>query len=119
MDRYKNVRNVVIVLALAAAADLLPNGGRAASTFGAVLSIAFAAGLAYFAGRMYLEHRVTLYSLGDRHRGLLYGAVAVGIATIAAEPRMWQTGLGELAWFVILGLCVYTLLLVYRRARSL
>jgi len=31
---------------------------------------------------------------------------------------MGQTGLGEFAWFVLLGLAVYALMEVYRRWRS-
>jgi hypothetical protein len=31
---------------------------------------------------------------------------------------MWQTSLGELVWFVLVGLVVYGLLATYRHARS-
>ncbi len=73
----KNARNVAIILAIAAAVTILPGGGRAAALFGALLSIVFAAGVAFFAGRMYLERRVELYSLEDDHRAILYGSAAV------------------------------------------
>ena len=118
MDRGRTLRNVVIVLALAAAVDFLPQGGRTADTISAILAVGFGAGLALFAGRMYLEHRVTIYGLGDRHRALLYGALAVGAVTITAQPRMFQTGLGEFAWFVLLGGVVVALLTVFRHWRS-
>ena len=36
----------------------------------------------------------------------------------AARSRMWQTGLGELAWFVLAGLVAYALLEVYRHWRA-
>lgn len=118
MDRLRIARNVAIVALIAAAVQFLPGGGRVASTFAAALWVVFAAGLALFAYRLYREHRVTLYSLGDRHRALLYGAVAVGFVTVAAQPRMWSSGLGEFAWFALIGLCVYTLLAVYRHSRT-
>ena len=51
--------------------------------------------------RLYREHRVALHGLGDRHRALLYGAVAVGVFAYMARARMWQTGFGELAWFLL------------------
>ena len=73
--------------------------------------------IAYFAGRMYMEHRVALYSLGDRMRALLYGAVAVAVVTITAKTRMWQTGAGEVVWFVILGAVVYALIHIWRVSR--
>lgn len=118
MDTLKTARNVGIVLVIAAAVYFLPGGGRAASTFEAALWVAFGLGLGYLGLRLYREHRVAIYGLGDRHRGMLYGAVALGVFALTARARMWQTGIGELAWFVMAGLVVYALLEVYRRSRS-
>jgi hypothetical protein len=118
MDRLRVARNVAIIALIAAAVEFLPGGGRVATTFSDTLWVVFAAGLAYFAYRLYREHRITLYSLGDRHRALLYGALAVGFITAAAQPRMWRTGFGELAWFALIGVTVYTLIAVYRYSRT-
>ncbi|MFI5009448.1 MAG: hypothetical protein ACHQDY_04150 [Solirubrobacterales bacterium] len=118
VDRKKTALNVAIVLLIAAAVYFLPSGGRIANTFAAVLSVAFTAGLAYMAARLYRERRVDLYGLGDRHRALLYGALAVGVFAVAAKERMWLTGFGEFVWFVLVGLVVYTLIAVYRFART-
>jgi hypothetical protein len=57
-------------------------------------------------------------SLGDWHRGLLYVGIAVGVLLWAGRGRMWQTGLGELVWFLLLGFAVYALLEVFRHSRS-
>jgi hypothetical protein len=118
IDRKTTARNVAIILLIAAAVEFLPGGGRAANTFGAVLSVAFAAGLAYMGVRSYREHRVDVYGLGDRHRALLYGALGVGVVTVGAKERMWQTGFGEFMWFVLIGLVGYTLFAVYRYTRT-
>jgi len=118
MDRAKTARNVAIVVLIAAAVYLLPGGGRVASTFESLLFVAFAVGIGYVGLRAYREHRVALYSLGDRYRGLFYGALALGVVTVAARGRMWQTGLGELVWFILLGIVAYALVAVYRTWRS-
>jgi hypothetical protein len=118
MNRLGTVRNIAIVLLIAAAVEFLPGGGRLADTFGAVLLVAFYAGLAYLSLMLYREHRISLYSLGTRHRALLYGALAVGVVLLAARVRMWETGLGELVWFVLVALVVYSLVLVYRFWRT-
>jgi hypothetical protein len=118
MDRLRLARNVAIVLVIAAAVYLLPGGGRAASTFEAALLAAFALGIGYLGLRLYREHRVAIHSLGDRHRGLLYGGLALAYFALMARARMWQTGLGELVWFVIVGLVIASLMAVYRRWRS-
>jgi hypothetical protein len=118
MDRRKNVRNIAIVVAIALAVYLLPGGGRVANTFEAALWVAFGLGIAYFGLRMYREHRMSLHGLGDRHRALLYGAVALAVFLYAARARMWDTGSGELLWFVLVGCIVYALLDVFRHSRS-
>jgi len=118
MDRTKNARNIAIIVAIAAAVYLIPGGGPAASTFEAALWTAFGIGIAYLGLRMYREHRITLYGLGDRHRALLYGGVALAVFLYAARRRMWETGSGELLWFVLAGCVVYALLEVFRHSRS-
>jgi hypothetical protein len=114
MDRMKAARNLAIVLLIAAAVYALPGGGRVASTFEAVLLIGFGLGIGYLGLRLYRENRVALHGLGDRYRAILYGAVALGVFALVARGNMWQTGLGELVWFVLVGLVVYTLIAVYR-----
>jgi hypothetical protein len=117
-DRTKTLRNVAILLVLAAAVAFLPGGGRVANTFSTVLGVAFAGGLAYAGYWFYRQHRVDIYGLGENRRALLYGAIGVGVVTLAAKARMWETGFGELVWFVLLGLVVYTLFALYRYSRS-
>ncbi len=117
MGRLKTLRNVAIVALIAAAVRFLPGGGRVAEAFAAALWVVLGAGVGFLAYRFYRERRVDLYSLG-RYRPLLYLAVAAGYVTLAARVRMWQTGLGELVWFVLIGLCVWTLVAVYRYSRS-
>ena len=118
MDRLKTARNVAIVALIAAAVYLLPGGGRAASTFEALLYVAFGIGFAYLGLRLYREHRIALHGLGDRHRALFYGSLAAGVFAVTARERMWQTGPGELVWFALIGFVVYTLLAVYRHWRA-
>jgi hypothetical protein len=120
MDRMRTARNVAIVVSIAALVYLVagPNGGSAARTFEAALWSAFGLGFAYLGVRLYREHRISLHSLGDRHRAMLYGAAALGVFDYAARRRMWETGLGEFIWFVLVALVVYALLEVYRYSRT-
>jgi hypothetical protein len=118
MNRAKDLRNVAIIVVLAAAVYLLPGGGRGAVGFEALLVAAFAIGIGYVGLRTYREYHVSIHGLGDRYRPLLYGALGLGIVTIVAKGRMWQTGLGEFAWFVLMGIVVYALIATYRHWRS-
>jgi hypothetical protein len=114
----KTARNIAIVLAIAAAVYLLPGGGRAASTFEAALWVVFGAGIAFLALRFYRERRVSIYGLGDRHRALLYGALAVAAFAWMARARMWETGFGELARFVLVLGVLWAAMEVFRHSRS-
>ena len=114
----KAARNVAIILAIAAGVYFIPGSSRATSTVEAVLGVAFGFAIAYLGLRLYREHRVAIHSLGDRHRALLYGAIAVGVFAVEARGRMWESGIGELAWFVLIGIVIYALMEVYRFSRS-
>ena len=94
MDRMKTARNMAIIVVIAAAVYFLPGGGRAASAFEAALWVAFGVGFGYLGLRFYREHRISIHSLGDRHRALLYGGLALGFfawacarAHVADGPR--------------------------------
>jgi hypothetical protein len=132
-EGLKYTRNIAIILAIAAGVYFVPGGGRAAKTFEAALWTAFGLAIGLFALRMYREHHITLFSLGDRHRGLLYGAVALGFFLWAVRSRLWYVfairgselvqvhrwgGLAEVLWFVLAGLAVYALVVVYRHWRA-
>jgi hypothetical protein len=114
----KNARNVAIILAIAAAVMILPGGGRAAALFGALLSIVFAGGLALFAGRMYLERRIELYSLEDNDRAILYGSVALLVVALTAASRLSQTAAGTVGLLAMFGATGYGLFHVYTAWRS-
>jgi len=118
MESAKTARNIAIVVAIAAAVYFLPGGGHVASTFEAALWVAFGVGIGYLGLRLYREHRVAIYGLGDRYRALVYGAIARGVFEAAARSRMWETGSGELLWWVLVGCVVYAVLVVVRQARS-
>lgn len=113
----RNARNVAIVLAVAAAVAFLPGGGRAADLVGAILSILFAAGLAWFFGRLYLERRTDIYSLDDRNRAILYAAIGVAAITLVAATRLLATSAGTFAFIAILGAVGYAVFFVYRAWR--
>ncbi|HXB16931.1 MAG TPA: hypothetical protein VNV44_14445 [Solirubrobacteraceae bacterium] len=117
-DGQRAFRNIAIIVALGAAVYFIPGGGRAADGFVAFLWAAFGIGIGYLGLRLYRENQFRLSALGDRHRGMLYGAIALALFCYMGRSRMWETGLGELAWFVLVGLVLYGFLEVYRHYRS-
>ena len=112
------VRNVLIVVALAAAVYALPGGGTTAGIIGELLSIAFAVGIWFFLMRLYREHKTTIYGLGERHRALLYGGLAAILFLGASARRFFETGVGTVAWLLIVAAMVYALVQVFRQYRA-
>lgn len=118
-DGHKTLRNILIVLLLAAAVKFLPGGDAGSATVSNLLTIIFFSGLAFLAYRLYMENREALIILDDRLRGLLYGSFALAAFAIVATSRLWnEGGLGALLWFALLGLAGYGLYTVYRAHRE-
>ncbi len=112
-----NVRNIAIVLVLAALVVLIPGGGTGASVAIQAVSLAFLGALGWFASIMYRQHRSELYGLGEQRRAALYGALGVAAVTLTATKRLWQTGTGEIVWFLLVGAAVYAVIAVVLSAR--
>lgn len=112
------IRNVLIVLALAAIVWAVPGGGEGASVVGSLLSTAITALFVLFGVRLYRERRIDLFSLGDRHRVALYGSAAAILFALAGRQRFWETGVGGLLWLLLVIGGIYGLVAVYRYWRT-
>jgi hypothetical protein len=112
-----HLRNHGILVLLAVAIVALPGGGDAAGLANALLSLIFAALVAYFVGRLYRDRRVEIYGLGDVERGILYAAIAGIVVAFAASQEFATTG-GSLIEIALLAVCVAGLIRVYQVWRS-
>ncbi len=112
------VRNVAIILVLAAGIAFIPGGGTTAALVGAILSTLFLVALVFFAYRFYREHRLELDGLGDRWRGLLYGAIGVVVLALASLPRLQNSSGGTLVVIVLLGGAAFAFYAVWRHYRE-
>ena len=113
------VRNVLIVLAIAAVVALVQGGVTAANVAIQAVTLVFLGTLVWFASLTYRERRVSLYSLGDGRRAVLYVAAGVATLTLTATSRLWGTGgAGSVAWLVLLGGSGYAMFAVLWSARK-
>ena len=81
-DRNKHLRNIAIVLVLALAVWKLPGGGKTSSGILSLLLVILWGGVLFFGYRLYMENRMTIHSLDDRLRALLYGSLALIVITL-------------------------------------
>jgi multisubunit Na+/H+ antiporter MnhB subunit len=112
------VRNVLIVLVLAAVVQFAPGGGDTAALINAVLLTLLNVIFVYFGVRFYREHRLDIYALGDRGRALLYGGVAGIVLALAGTKRWLGTGGGTAVWVVLIGASLAALVSVFRQYRQ-
>jgi drug/metabolite transporter (DMT)-like permease len=114
----ETLRNVLIVLALAAVVMLVPGGGDASAGILQALVIAMLAAIGWFGVRLYREHRTDVYSLGERNRGILYASAGLVALTVTATDRLWTTGPGTVVWVALVALACYGVYYVFRSSRE-
>ena len=112
------VRNILIVLAIAAVVVLVQGGTTAVNVAIQAVTLAFLGTLVWFLALTYRERRVTLYSLGDGRRALLYVAAGVATLTLTATSRLLSTGTGSVAWLLLLAGSAYAVFAVLWSARK-
>ena len=119
-ERTKDLRNVVIILALAGIVYGVPGGAETGAGISNLLSVILFAGIAFFGYRLYMEHRITLLDLPSDQRTLLYGSATLLIVAFLCTSRMWNSsGPWILVWFILIGLAAAGASTVARRRREL
>jgi hypothetical protein len=119
-DRGKHIRNILIIVVLAAVVWRVPGGARAGDTISNILSLIFIGGLLFLGFRLYMENRESIFGLEERQRGILYAGLALIAITLVATRRMWQEGgsLGAVVWLALIGAGVYAVYGVWRAYRE-
>lgn len=114
----QTVRNIAIIALLALAVDVVPGGGAAAETILVALSMAFLAAIAWFAFRAYREQQMTLMTLSDGRRAILFGAIgAIALLIVGFEEfRSWDGGV--LVWIGLMAAAVGAIFVVVRDATT-
>jgi len=114
----QNARNIAIILLLALAVDLVPGGGDAAETILIAISMAFLATIAWFAFRLYHQQEMTLMSIPDGRRAILFGSVgAIALLIVGYEEfRSWSGGI--LLWIALMAGAIGAIFLVWRDATT-
>jgi hypothetical protein len=114
----RNVRNVLIVMALALAVAFAPAGGNAAEAVLTALTMGFLAALAWMVYVLSRQNQLTLAALSDGRRGILYGALGLIALLIAGADELFETGGGTLLWILLLGAAVAAIWRVWTEANA-
>jgi hypothetical protein len=103
---------------LALAVAFLPGGGNVAEALITALTMALLAGIAWMVYTLSRENQLTLATLSDGRRAVLYGAIGMLALLIAGSDKLFETGGGTLLWIVLLGVSIAAIWKVWMEANT-
>jgi predicted Na+-dependent transporter len=114
------VRNIAIIVALAALVAFLPGGETGANLVSQLLSAVFVVLIAFILGQLYRRFRSDIYGLGDRWRLVLYGCIGAIVVALACASRLLSNSgaAGIAIWFALMGGAAYGLYATWRHYRE-
>lgn len=104
---------------LALLVAFLPGGGNLAEALLTALTMGLLAGIAWVVYTLSRENQLTLATLDDGRRAVLYGAVGLIALLIAGTDKMFASGGGTLLWILLLAAAVAAIWRVWIDANTL
>jgi hypothetical protein len=114
----RTARNVAIILLLALLVAFAPAGGNVVEVILTAITMGFLAGIAWTIYTLSRQNQLTLASLSDGRRALLYGALGMIALLIAGADELFGSGGGTLAWILLLAASVAAIWKVWTEANS-
>ena len=115
----RTARNVAIIMLLALVVAFLPGGGNAAEALLTALTMGLLAGIAWMVYTVSRENQLTLATLSDGRRAVLYSAVGLIALLIAGSDKLFSTGGGTLLWILLFAAAVAAIWRVWMDANTL
>lgn len=103
---------------LALGVAFLPGGGNVAAALLAALTMALLAGITWMVYILSRENQLTLATLSDGRRAILYGAIGMILLLIAGSDRLFASGGGTLLWILLLAASVAAIWKVWMEANT-
>jgi hypothetical protein len=115
----KTIGNVAIIVLLALALTIMPAGGNVAEGILVFLGLVFGAAIAALLIRFWNDTSLQRETMTDRQRWLIYGSLGAIALMIVGTDEMLSSGVGTVAWLVILALSGWLIFNTWREAQSL
>jgi hypothetical protein len=112
------VRNVAIIMALALGVAFVPGGGNVVDAIVTALVMGMLAGIAWSLYVLSRQNQLTLATLSDGRRAILYGALGLLALLVAGYDKLFSTGGGTLLWIVLFGISVAAIWRVWIEANT-
>jgi hypothetical protein len=114
----RTLRNVSIVMVLALFVAFAPSGGNVAEAILTAITMGFLAAIAWMVFVLSRQNQLTLATLSDARRGILYGALGVLALLVAGSDELFASGGGTLVWILLLGASVAAIWRIWIDANS-
>lgn len=114
----KAARNISIIAVLALGVAFLPSGGDIADMVLTAITMAFLAVISLAVFRLARANSLSLDALPESRRAVLYSSVGLVVLMVAGTSKMFESGLGTLAWILLLGSAGVGIWLVVSEAKS-
>jgi hypothetical protein len=114
----KAARNVAIIMLLALGVAFLPGGGNAVETVLTAIVMGFLAGITWMLYTLSRQNQLTLATLSDGRRAILYGAFGMLALLVAGHDKLWSTGPGTLLWVLLLAASIVAIWRIWSEANT-
>jgi uncharacterized membrane protein YobD (UPF0266 family) len=118
MRSLRNLRNAAIVLLLAAVVAFAPAGSNAADVVLTLITMAFLTAIAWTVYVLSRENQLTLATLSDGRRAVLYGSIGLLVLLVAGTDELFSSGGGTVAWILLFAGAVAAIYLVWKEANT-
>lgn len=114
----QTIRNVAIIMALAFVVAVVPGGDDAAETVLTALSMIFLAAIAWAAARFYRSQEMTLDTIPDGKRALLFGSIGAILLLVVGFEEFQERDGGVLVWIALMAAAIAAIFVVWRDATT-
>jgi hypothetical protein len=114
----RTARDVGIIMLLALAVAFAPNGGNVAEAVFTALTMGFLAAIAWMVYSLSRQNQLTLATLSDGRRAILYGALGLIALLVAGTDTLFATGGGTLLWLLLLGASIVAIWRIWVEANT-
>lgn len=112
-------RNLGIIMLLALPIAFMPNGDNAAEALLTALTMGLLAGIAWMLYTLSRQNQLTLATLSDGRRAILYGAFGLIALLIAGSDKMFATGGGTVLWLLLFAASAAAVWRIWMEANTL
>lgn len=114
----RTLRDVTVIMALAFGVAFMPAGGNLAEAVLTALTMGFLAAIAWMLYMLSRQNELTLATLSDARRAILYGALGMIALLIAGTDELFSSGGGTVLWILLLAASVVAIWRVWVEANT-